>query len=141
MNSQPIIHDCPAPGQLNTSMLDWYDTVLKGPKNKDAPSLATLGAEYVDVRDLADAHRLGVFCSTCSSLLYLSGHTLTTCINRLVLEVPAAGGERFIVSGGVFKWQDFIDAAHKSGVYEEAKVAQGEEGRCPRSLHSILSRR
>lgn len=41
-----------------------------------------MGAVWIDVRDLGLAH-------------------------QLALEKEAAGGERLIVSGGTFKWQDF----------------------------------
>jgi nucleoside-diphosphate-sugar epimerase len=56
-------------------MLDWYDTVVKG--SKDENTLASLGNAWVDVRDLADAHRLAI-------------------------EKDAAGGERIIVCGGTY---------------------------------------
>ncbi|KAF9235760.1 hypothetical protein BU15DRAFT_89474 [Melanogaster broomeanus] len=49
--------------------------------------LANTGTCWIDVRDLAEAH-------------------------TLALETEAAGGERFIVSSGLWKWQDFIDAAN-----------------------------
>ncbi|KZT25509.1 NAD(P)-binding protein [Neolentinus lepideus HHB14362 ss-1] len=35
---------------------------------------------------------------------------------------------RFIVSGGTFKWQDFVDAAHKAGVYPESALPKGVPG-------------
>lgn len=60
---------------LNTSMQSWYDTVVPDtPKTKEA--LAASNA-WVDVRDVGDAH-------------------------VLALETGAAGGERIIVSAGVF---------------------------------------
>ena len=49
---------------------------------RDVKALATVGSAWVDVRDLALAH-------------------------RLALEKGEAGGERIIVSKGPFVWQDW----------------------------------
>lgn len=54
-------------------------------------------SEWVDVRDLAEAHTLS-------------------------LQREAAGGERIIVSGGPWKWQDWVNAARKFG----ADVPEGD---------------
>ncbi|KAI9057999.1 hypothetical protein FKP32DRAFT_1290095 [Trametes sanguinea] len=43
---------------------------------------------YVDLRDIAQAH-------------------------VLALQEPTAGGNRFIISAGPFKWQDFVSIAHR----------------------------
>ncbi|KAF7970721.1 hypothetical protein HWV62_23212 [Athelia sp. TMB] len=79
----PPIHELSSPESLNTSLADWYETVI-------AP--AALGATFtgvsswIDVRDLAEAH-------------------------KLALETAEAGGERLIISAGPYRWQDWINAA------------------------------
>lgn len=97
----PIIHDVPGPDKINTSMADFYNTLLKGAK--DDKTLATLGSCWIDVRDLALAHILAI-------------------------EKQEAGGNRFLVSQGPFKWQDFVDAAHEAGVYPESALPKGVPG-------------
>lgn len=82
----PVIHSVPNLSALNTSVADWYNTVLK--KNRDAMFLAKTGSAWVDVRDLAKAHRLAI-------------------------QKSEAGGERIIVSKGRFVWQEWVDAAKK----------------------------
>ncbi|KZT02568.1 NAD-P-binding protein [Laetiporus sulphureus 93-53] len=84
----PVIQEVGAPEALNGSMLDWFDSVLKG--SLDAKQLSTIGWPWIDVRDLANAH-------------------------LLALQKEAAGGERIIVSEGVSMWQDFVNAARKYG--------------------------
>ena len=98
----PNIHDVDKPENLGESMRDWYKNVVTGGLSDDA--LAKNGyvifplppagwpclthgvsmnrAVYVDVRDIAQAHTLAI-------------------------QTPAAGGKRFIISSGPFKWQDF----------------------------------
>jgi len=97
----PVIHHVPSPEQINTSMAEFYNTLLKGVKEES--QLASLGNCWIDVRDLALAHVLAI-------------------------EKEQAGGNRFIVSGGTFKWQDFVDAAHKAGVYPESALPKGVPG-------------
>jgi len=84
----PAIHALTGPSSLNTSALLFYNTVAL-PNSNGATNdfLASTGTCWIDVRDLADAHVLS-------------------------LENEAAGGERIIVSAGLWKWQDFIDAAN-----------------------------
>ncbi|THG93230.1 hypothetical protein EW026_g7951, partial [Hermanssonia centrifuga] len=79
-----FLQDVAVPEKLNSSNLDWWDAVVKG--KKDDAFLANMGLEWIDVRDLALAHILS-------------------------LQKEAAGGNRFIVSSGVFKWQDFVNIA------------------------------
>ncbi|EIN05349.1 NAD(P)-binding protein [Punctularia strigosozonata HHB-11173 SS5] len=81
----PVIHEVSSPSALNTSMLEWYNAVVKG--TKDADALLQGHWSWIDVRDLADAHRLAI-------------------------EKDASGGERFLVTASPFKWQDFVDAAN-----------------------------
>ncbi|KAI0635009.1 NAD-P-binding protein [Trametes polyzona] len=82
----PFLHEVDKPENLNQSAHDWYFNIVKGKLDKSV--LATLGASFVDVRDIADAH-------------------------TLALRKPEAGGNRFIISSTAFKWQDFVSAAHK----------------------------
>ncbi|TFK23744.1 D-lactaldehyde dehydrogenase [Coprinopsis marcescibilis] len=81
----PPIQQVSAPEQINTSMKSWWTNVVANtPTSKDA--LAS-GSSWVDVRNLADAH-------------------------VLALEKEEAGGERTIISQGVFSWQDWLDIAN-----------------------------
>ncbi|PSS37211.1 hypothetical protein PHLCEN_2v944 [Hermanssonia centrifuga] len=73
------------PQNLNTSMLEWFNNVVK--RKRDDEFLASIGTAWVDVRDLALAH-------------------------VLALQKEAAGGNRFIISAGPYKWQDLVSAAH-----------------------------
>ncbi|KAH7912688.1 D-lactaldehyde dehydrogenase [Hygrophoropsis aurantiaca] len=84
----PTIHAVSTPSSLNTSAQIWYNFVAH-PTSSGATKefLATTGSAWIDVRDLAEAH-------------------------SLALEKEAAGSKRIIVSAGVWKWQDFIDAAN-----------------------------
>lgn len=85
----PAIHELTDPASLNTSTKLFYDYVADASKAEAAGNdfLAKNGTCWVDVRDVAEAH-------------------------RLALEKQEAGGERIIISGGLFKWQDFIDMAN-----------------------------
>ncbi|THH22527.1 hypothetical protein EUX98_g8165 [Antrodiella citrinella] len=74
------------PQSLNTSVRDWFNIVLLG--TKDSQFVANNGSAWVDVRDVAKAH-------------------------VLALSTEKAGGERIIVSTGVWKWQDWINIARK----------------------------
>ncbi|KZT02608.1 NAD(P)-binding protein [Laetiporus sulphureus 93-53] len=91
----PATQEVGAPEALNESMLDWFHSVFKG--SRDAKQLSAVGSSWIDVRDLADAH-------------------------LLALQKEEAGGERIIISEGVFKWQDFVNAARKYG----AKIPEGD---------------
>ncbi|RPD63136.1 NAD(P)-binding protein [Lentinus tigrinus ALCF2SS1-7] len=82
----PVLHEVDKPENLNQSVKVWWDAVVAGQfSNED---LANNGDVWVDVRDLATAHVLAI----------------TT---------PEAGGERVIVCSGPFKWQDFVNVAHR----------------------------
>jgi len=68
--------------------LDWYNKIVTPDSGGlSTGALATEGSNWVDVRDLADAH-------------------------LKALEVAEAGGQRFIVDAGSFKWQDWLDCAN-----------------------------
>ncbi|KAH9855693.1 NAD-P-binding protein [Lenzites betulinus] len=101
----PAIHGVgDTPESLNESAREWYLMVVK--REIDNESLANNGSSYVDVRDLALAH-------------------------VLALKKQEAGGERIIVSAGPYKWQDWVNAAHKldpkisagNTAYDPAKAA------------------
>lgn len=85
----PAIHEVSSPDALNTSAATFYNYVADGAKANAAGNefLANTGTCWIDVRDLAEAH-------------------------ALALEKQAAGGERIIIDAGLWKWQDFIDAAN-----------------------------
>ncbi|KAF9229899.1 hypothetical protein BU15DRAFT_57759, partial [Melanogaster broomeanus] len=86
----PAIHEVTTPSSLNVSAAMFYNYVADGAKANAAGNdfLANTGICWIDVRDLAEAH-------------------------ALALETEAAGGERFLVCAGLWKWQDFIDAANE----------------------------
>jgi len=81
----PPIQELPSVEQLNTSVLDFYKTVVKA--DVDVASLIQGGSSWIDVRDLGLAH-------------------------ALALEKEAAGGERIIVSAGPFLWQNWVLSAN-----------------------------
>lgn len=85
----PVIHDVTDPSSLKTSMRWFYDYVVDPVRSADAGNdfLAKTGRPWVDVRDVAAAH-------------------------RLALEKQEAGGERILVSGPWAAWQAFIDVAN-----------------------------
>ncbi|KAI0765139.1 NAD(P)-binding protein [Fomes fomentarius] len=83
----PVIHDVDKPENLNESVRDWYYNIVEGGR-LDSNALANTGALWVDVRDIARAH-------------------------VLALLKPEAGGNRFIITAGPYKWQDFATAAHR----------------------------
>ncbi|KAI8986796.1 NAD(P)-binding protein [Trametes punicea] len=82
----PALHQVDLPENLNWSAKEWFDKVVKG--ELDDVVLANSGMNYVDVRDMALAH-------------------------VLALQTPQAGGNRFIISAGPYKWQDFALIAHR----------------------------
>ncbi|TFK81177.1 NAD(P)-binding protein [Polyporus arcularius HHB13444] len=82
----PVLHEVDKPENLNESSRLWWDAVVAGKLSNE--ELATNGSAWVDVRDLAAAHVLAT----------------TT---------PEAGGERVIISPGAFKYQDFVNIAHR----------------------------
>lgn len=76
----PVLHEVSAPSELNTSSKDWFMAVFK---NAKAPEfLATFQNSWVDARDISIAHVKAI-------------------------EIPEAGGNRFIISSGNFVWQDW----------------------------------
>ncbi|KAJ3506176.1 hypothetical protein NMY22_g17338 [Coprinellus aureogranulatus] len=99
----PAIHEIPSnkPENLNTSLKAWYDFVVSNASPKTRDQLA-FSNSWVDVRDLADAH-------------------------VLALEKEAAGGERIIVTQGVYVWQEWLDIANKiaSEVYSGKDLPKG----------------
>ncbi|KAI0746594.1 NAD-P-binding protein [Daedaleopsis nitida] len=82
----PVLHEVDKPEHLNESVRDWWYNIVEG--KLDDATRANGGAMFVDVRDIARAH-------------------------VLALLKPEAGGHRFIISAGPYKWQDFVSAAHR----------------------------
>ena len=79
---KPPIHDSRSPDSLNLTLAQWYAMIIgKEEKNTSREALADSNS-WVDVRDTALAH-------------------------VLALQKEEAGGERFIISGGRFTWQDW----------------------------------
>jgi len=83
----PPIHSVAKVSDLNTSVADWYNTVLTQGPTTATPAKLTAGSVFIDVRDLGVAH-------------------------VRVLEESAAGGERFIIASSSFVWQDWINATN-----------------------------
>ncbi|KAH9855692.1 D-lactaldehyde dehydrogenase [Lenzites betulinus] len=91
----PLLHEAPTLDAFSGTVRHWYDHVVKGDLSGDA--LVKDGYDWVDVRDVAHAEVL--------SLL-----------------TPNAGGERFIIRGGPYVWQKFVNAARR---YSD-KIPSGE---------------
>ncbi|KAI0342089.1 NAD-P-binding protein [Trametopsis cervina] len=81
----PVLHEVTDPEKLNTSMLDWYKTVIKGARTNE--ELFTVSSSWVDVRDLAVAHVLAI-------------------------QKEEAAENRFIISAGAYVWQEWVNVAH-----------------------------
>jgi len=84
----PTLFEPETPEELNSSNKFWYQTVFNG--LPDPKELGTQGMAWIDVRDLAEAHVLAI-------------------------KKAGAGGQRIIVASGLWKWQDWINAARKHG--------------------------
>ncbi|THH07729.1 hypothetical protein EW145_g3174 [Phellinidium pouzarii] len=82
----PILHDVRSPEELNSSMALFYEAIFT--KRKTLGELAQIQSGWVDARDVSLGH-------------------------VRALEVPAAGGERFILSGGEAIWQDWFDVLNE----------------------------
>ncbi|KAI0674155.1 NAD(P)-binding protein [Trametes maxima] len=82
----PNLHEVDRPENLGSSMRDWYLNVIEGRLDNDA--VVNLGAGWVDVRDIAQAHVLALLKSE-------------------------AGGNRFIITPGAYKWQDWLSVTHR----------------------------
>ncbi|RPD65273.1 NAD(P)-binding protein [Lentinus tigrinus ALCF2SS1-7] len=82
----PMMHQVATPDSLGSTPRMWYNHIVKGDLEGDA--LTKNGYAYVDVRDLARAHVLG-------------------------LTVPEAGENRFMICAGSCVVQQFVDAARR----------------------------
>jgi hypothetical protein len=71
LHSKPVLHSVSSPKALNTSNLEWFNTVVLLSEPLDRPTYS-----HIDVRDLALFH-------------------------VLALSTEKAGGERFIVTAGL----------------------------------------
>ncbi|KAB5594063.1 NADPH-dependent aldehyde reductase ARI1 [Ceratobasidium theobromae] len=80
----PILHQVSDPANLNTSIAMLYKIIHAKEGETSEETLLMPNFNFVDVRDVALAH-------------------------VRALEVPEAGGQRFIVSAGPFCWQDLLD--------------------------------
>ncbi|CAE7215609.1 unnamed protein product [Rhizoctonia solani] len=80
----PILHQVSSPESLNTSVAMLYKVLHTKESDLGKETLLTSNMNFVDVRDVALAH-------------------------VRALEVPEAGGQRFIASGGTLCWQDALD--------------------------------
>ncbi|KAI0338324.1 NAD(P)-binding protein [Trametopsis cervina] len=81
----PFDHEVAKPEDLNASLKNWYTTVVKGAASKED---LTNGFLWVDVRDVAAAH-------------------------ILALQKEEAGGGRFGIHAGPYKWQEFVNLARE----------------------------
>ncbi|KAE9410975.1 NAD(P)-binding protein [Gymnopus androsaceus JB14] len=109
----PVMHEVSAPSSLNTSMADFYNTVILGTK---APELLLTGLCWVDVRDLAEAH-------------------------VLALVKEGVQGERIIVSAGPYVWQDWMDCANSlspSPIPSHPNLPKGLPGSAKDVTHMVL---
>ncbi|KAI9058008.1 D-lactaldehyde dehydrogenase [Trametes sanguinea] len=84
----PILNDITKTEQLNGPIQYFYFAVAKGIYQDDENALVRSGYQYIDVRDFAK-----------------------TQVESLLKE--EAGGQRLIVTGHEFVWQQFIDVARK----------------------------
>ncbi|KAH8110868.1 hypothetical protein DFH11DRAFT_1880257 [Phellopilus nigrolimitatus] len=82
----PILHEVSSPAALNSSVALFYGAILS--QKKMPEEVAKMQNSWVDVREVALGH-------------------------VRALEIPAAGGQRFILSAGTFIWQDWLDAANE----------------------------
>ncbi|KAI0746587.1 NAD(P)-binding protein [Daedaleopsis nitida] len=82
----PIVHEAPTLESFGGTARYWLNSVVLAQAQGDA--LTKNGWAFVDVRDLARGHFLG-------------------------LTVPEAGGERLLISGHRYVWQHFVDVAHR----------------------------
>ncbi|KAL5521236.1 hypothetical protein ACEPAG_9159 [Sanghuangporus baumii] len=94
----PNINEIRSVADLGTSQAVFYDALLS--KTKTPEDLKGVAAAWVDVRDVALGHARAI-------------------------EVPEAGGQRFILSSGMFIWQDWFDAANQLGISDIPKGTPG----------------
>ena len=95
----PIIHECADPSSLNTSVAGFYK--FTQPPAPEATSLTTSAGNWVDVREVAEAH-------------------------VLALTVEQAAGERYIVSAGPFANGQFTKWLRSSSGDEKLKASLPE---------------
>ncbi|TFY51471.1 hypothetical protein EVG20_g10988 [Dentipellis fragilis] len=92
----PALHEVKTPMQLNQSLREIYQYVLKTKDTLPAPEGVYA---CIDVRDLAAAHVLSA-------------------------KKPEASNNRLIVSGPAFLWEDIINIAAKSNVVDDDRVVK-----------------
>ncbi|EJD07758.1 NAD-binding protein [Fomitiporia mediterranea MF3/22] len=94
----PNLNEVNSSSELGQSQSLFYEALLT--KRKTPEQLAGVSGGWVDVRDVALGH-------------------------VRALEVPEAGGQRFILSSEMFIWQNWFDAANSLGLPD---VPQGTPG-------------
>ncbi|KZT29948.1 D-lactaldehyde dehydrogenase [Neolentinus lepideus HHB14362 ss-1] len=103
----PVVQEVTTAETLNASCKTWYDILVKGEPYGDLLTSPDRG--WIDVRDVADAH-------------------------ILALQIPAAGGERILISNKPFVWQDMIDVANSMSPKPYHTLAKGTPGAAVRKL-------
>lgn len=91
-----ILHECADPSSLNTSVAGFYK--FTQPPAPEMSSLTSSAGNWVDVRDVAEAH-------------------------VLALTVKQAAGERYIVSAGPFANGQFTEWLRANAADEKLKVS------------------
>jgi len=87
----PTMHQVASIAQINTSINSFYQSLSNPKQNTNEAFLTEARLNYVDVRDVSEAHILAI-------------------------EKEEAGGQRFIVSKGPYCVQDFYDILNASGI-------------------------
>ncbi|KAF8343833.1 D-lactaldehyde dehydrogenase [Cantharellus anzutake] len=108
----PILHDCPNPEQLNTSAAYFRRIALDPSATHDRETLLKPTNNWVDVRNVADAHAEAVVRDN-------------------------AGGERYLISNGAYIWQEFLDALAQTELKDKVnKGLPGELSTTPNPKYS-----
>ncbi|KAJ7636242.1 D-lactaldehyde dehydrogenase [Roridomyces roridus] len=109
----PNIHEITSPSALNTSSKYMFDAFTK---SGEAARLG--GGNWVDVRDLADAHVLAL-------QKELPKYTPLVGVSK----EEGRNVNRFIIGGDPFIWQEWLDAAPAGSNYEKGTPGSGTRGR------------
>ncbi|KAF9527863.1 D-lactaldehyde dehydrogenase [Crepidotus variabilis] len=83
----PPINELKSPSSLNASIAFWYDAVIRGDEMFSTKQGLSVSNSWVDVRDIALGH-------------------------VLALQKQDAAGQRIIIAGGTFIWQEWLKAAN-----------------------------
>ncbi|KAG8923398.1 methylglyoxal reductase (NADPH-dependent) gre2 [Tulasnella sp. 418] len=96
----PLLHEVSSPEALNTSAALLHSAITKP---QEGSALTTQIGNYVDVRDVAEAHAQALF-------------------------QEKAGGERFIVGVAPYCWQDVYDQLNESQIDFGIPIPKGSPG-------------